>query len=58
MTNRSEKYFSEKLISIDPSTLTLKELTAEIAQTREDMPDADIFVDGDRKAIVIRGLKE
>lgn len=38
MTNRSEKYFSEKLIFIDPSTLTLKELTAEIAEIRRTCP--------------------
>ncbi len=42
------------LIDIQECELTLSEMMSEIARLQEEMPDYEIFMDGDRYAIVAR----
>ncbi len=46
--------YIEETVNIDLSKVTAVEMMAEIERLMKENPEAEVFLDGDRKAIVLR----
>lgn len=48
------KPYVEETVDIDLAKVTAVEMMAEVERLMKENPEADVFLDGDRKAIVLR----
>jgi len=46
--------YIEEAVDIDLSKVTATEMMSEVERLMKENPEADVFLDGDRKAIILR----
>lgn len=46
--------YIEETVDIDLSKITAADMMSEVGRLMKENPEADVFLDGDRKAIVLR----